>query len=79
MGVLIAYNWRMPKLMVALMILELPLTVFALVLFGVADPNTYRTKMWQDGANAGFNSNPNIIMFSYANYAPVEPPVVWSQ
>jgi hypothetical protein len=79
MRVLIAHEWRMPKLMVGLLILELPLTVLCLVLMGVADPNTYRTKLWADGGKAGLNSNPNIILYSYANYKPLEPPLVWSQ
>jgi hypothetical protein len=77
--VLIAHEWRIPRLMVALLITELPLTVLCLVLMGIADPNTYRTKLWADGGKAGLNSNPNIILYSYANYKPLEPPLVWSQ
>lgn len=77
--VLIAHEWRIPRLMVGLLITELPLTVLCLVLMGIADPNTYRTKLWADGGKAGLNSNPNIILYSYANYKPLEPPLVWSQ
>lgn len=65
--------------MVALFIIEFPLTVALLTLFGIADPNTYRTKMWQNGADQGFNSNPNEILYAYANYRPIDPPLVWSQ
>lgn len=76
--VLIAYRWRIPKLMVALFILELPLTVGMLILSGVADPDTYRSKMWQIGSDHGFNSNPNEILYAYANYKPIHVPLVWS-
>lgn len=74
----IAHNWKLPKLMIGLFILELPLTIACLVFFGVADPDTYRTRMWQNGSDKGFNSNPNEILYSYANYRPIKVPLVWS-
>ncbi|WPG97816.1 Hypothetical protein R9X50_00059700 [Acrodontium crateriforme] len=74
----IARRWRLPQLMTALFILEFPLTVACLTLFGIADPNTYTTKLWQNGADQGFNSNPNEILYSYANYKPINVPLVWS-
>ena len=64
--------------MYGLFLLELPATVGCLLLFGIADPNTYRTKLWQDGSNHGFNSNPNEILYSYANYKPIHTPLIWS-
>ncbi|EMC94457.1 hypothetical protein BAUCODRAFT_35677 [Baudoinia panamericana UAMH 10762] len=72
------YEWRIPKLMAALLILEFPLTVACLALYGIADPNTYRTKLWQNGADQGFNSAPSVILYSYANYKPIATPMVWS-
>lgn len=69
----------MPKIMVALFALEFPLTVAMLTLFGVADPNTYRTKLWQNGSDLGFNSNPNQVVYALANYRTFHIPVVWSQ
>ena len=65
--------------MVALFILEFPLTVAMLTLFGVADPNTYRTKLRQNGADLGFNSDASEAVYAYANYKPVVTPMVWSQ
>lgn len=65
--------------MYALFGLEFLLTVGALTLFGIADPNTYRTKLWQNGADQGFNSDPSIVLYSYANYRPIDTPIVWSQ
>lgn len=65
--------------MVALFILEFPLTVAVLTLFGVADPNTYRTALWQNGADRGFNSAPDEMIYAYANYRPYTTPTVWSQ
>lgn len=64
--------------MLALLVIELPLTVGMLVLFGIADGDTYRTKLWQNGSDYGFNSNPNEILYAYANYRPISVPLIWS-
>ena len=77
--VYIAHRWRLPKLMIALFVLETPLTIACLVFFGVADPDTYRTRLWQNGSDKHFNSNPNEILYSYANYQPIKVPLIWSQ
>lgn len=74
----LAHNWRYPKVIVGLFCFEFLMTVACLALYGIADPNTYRTKLWQNGADQGFNSNPNEILYAYANYKPIDPPVVWS-
>lgn len=74
-----ARQWRMPKLFIALMILEFLLTVACLTLMGIADPNTYRTKLWQNGFDQGFNSAPNSILYYYANWQPAKVPLIWSQ
>lgn len=77
--ILIARRWRWPKVMLGLFIIEFPLTVAALALFGIADPNTYRTALWQNGADLGFNSAPDERIYTLANYKPYTTPVVWSQ
>lgn len=59
--------------------LELPLNIALLALFGIASPNTYRTKLWQDGADNGFNSSPSTGLYAAANYRPYTTPKVWSQ
>lgn len=74
----IAYRWRTPKCIMALLCLEFPLTIACLTLYGIADPDTYRTKLWQNGYDKGFNSAPNSILYDYANYRPAHVPVVWS-
>lgn len=62
------------------MIAELAGTVPMLVLFGIAQPDLYRTKMWQVGYDNGFNSNPKMILYAYANHRPLPNiPFVWSQ
>lgn len=62
------------------MIVELLITVALLVLFGIAQPNLYRTQLWQAGDDLNFNSSPNVIIFAYANYKPLPTiPFVWSQ
>jgi hypothetical protein len=72
-------HWRYANLMYGFFVMELFLTVAALALYGIADPNTYRSKLWQNGADAGFNSDPSIVLYSYANYRPIKTPLVWSQ
>jgi hypothetical protein len=62
-----------------LVVIEFPFTVALLALFGIADPDLYRTLLWQDGANNGFNSNPNAALYAAANYRPYTTPKVWSQ
>jgi hypothetical protein len=62
-----------------LMVLELGGTVAALALFGIAEPNLFRTKLWQIGYDHGFNSSPKQILYAYANYRPIpKTPFVWS-
>ena len=62
-----------------LIALEFGLTVGLLAMVGIAAPNTYRTKLWQDGANNGFNSSPVTGLYAAANYRPYTTPKVWSQ
>jgi hypothetical protein len=73
-------KWRWPKVLIALMVFELAGTVAALALFGIADPDLFRTALWQVGSDNGFNSSPSQILYAYANYWPIpKTPFVWSQ
>jgi len=73
-------KWRWPKVLYTLFIIELGGTVAALALFGIADPNLFRTKLWQIGSDNGFNSSPKQILYAYANYRPIpKTPFVWSE
>lgn len=76
--IILAKQWRMPKFFVVLLLVELPLTVAMLTLMGIAHPNTYRTKLWQNGFDKGFNSAPNSILYDYANWRPAHVPEIWS-
>jgi len=60
------------------MMFELPFTVANLALFGIASPNLYRTILWRVGGEMGFNSDPSTVLYAYANYRPVNIPLVWS-
>jgi len=72
-------EWRWQKFFYILIVAEVPFTVSALALFGIADPDLYRTQLWQEGANHGWNSDPIEILYSYANYAPINTPTPWNQ
>lgn len=70
----------MPKFLLALFVIEFLGTIAALSLFGIADPNLFRTDFWKIGADYGFNSSPDMILYAYANYRPIPKiPFVWSQ
>jgi hypothetical protein len=63
-----------------LMVFELLGVVPCLVIFGIAQPDLYRTDLWQIGFENKLNSNPNMILYAYANYRPLPTvPLVWSQ
>ncbi|KAL1958193.1 hypothetical protein VTO42DRAFT_5048 [Malbranchea cinnamomea] len=77
--------WYLPRKYVSpwtfrvLLICEFPVTVALLALFGIASPDLYRTRLWQDGADNGFNSSPQRMIYELANYRPYTTPKVWSQ
>lgn len=62
------------------MVFELIGLIPALVIFGISQPNLYRTDMWQIGFDYKLNSNPNIVLYAYANHRP-QPnlPLIWSK
>lgn len=65
--------------MYLLMVAELAGLVPILVLFAMEQPDLYRTLFWQIGYDEGFNSNPNMIIYAYANHVPLPKiPLVWS-
>lgn len=63
-----------------LMLVELIGLVPILVIFGLAQPDLYRTDLWRIGFEHKLNSNPNMILYAYANYQP-QPnvPLIWSR
>lgn len=71
-------NYRHYWTFLILMAVELPFTIVILILTGIAAHNRYRTKLWQDGYDNGFNSAPNEILYALANYRPYHIPMVWS-
>lgn len=60
------------------MIAEIPFILPVLILTGIASHDTYTTKLWQDGANNGFNSAPNQIVYALTNGRTYKVPIVWS-
>lgn len=75
----ICHEWKKPMALKIMMGLEFLGTVAILTLFGIADPDLYRDVLWQIGATAGYCSNPNQVLYAYANYRPIPTtPLVWS-
>ena len=67
------------KIVWGLFAVELVFTVPALALFAIAQPDLYRTRLWQDGFDNRFNSNPEAMIFAMVNRTPYTVPPVWSQ
>jgi len=63
----------------ALLISEAPFIIAGLALYGIADPNTYRSRLWQDGFDNGFNSSPAQPIYDLVNGGQMHVPLVWSQ
>ncbi|KAI9695366.1 MAG: negative regulator of the PHO system [Bogoriella megaspora] len=72
-------RWHVPHVLRALFAIELCLIVATLALFGIAQPNTYRTKLWQDGFDNGFNSDPSQAAYAAYNHKTFKAPAPWSQ
>ncbi|KAL9132128.1 MAG: hypothetical protein Q9217_000062 [Psora testacea] len=72
-------QWKTPRTLRILFLLELALSIAALALFGIAQPDLYRTRFWQEGSKHGWNSNPDQLIYAYANYKPIKAPLPWSQ
>ncbi|KAI4104211.1 MAG: hypothetical protein L6R37_003380 [Teloschistes peruensis] len=72
-------QWKFPRTILYLFAVELAIEIAALALFGIAQPDLYRTRLWQEGSDHGWNSNPNEIIYAYANYRPINVPLPWSQ
>jgi hypothetical protein len=73
-------KWPSLPAMFLIMVPELLGTVAVLVLFGIAQPDLYRSQLWRAGDELGFNSSPNIILYAYANYEPLPTvPFVWTR
>lgn len=77
---LIQRPWRMRRPLYFGMVFELLGIVGVLVLFGVQQPDVFRTQFWEIGHLMGWNSSPNMILYAYANHQPLPTvPFVWSQ
>ena len=62
------------------MVPELAGIVPLLVLFALQSPDVWRTLFWRIGFENKLNSNPNMILYAYANHRPLpDIPFVWSQ
>ncbi|AEO70010.1 82bd76e8-28af-4d56-ad79-2a61f42719ba [Thermothielavioides terrestris] len=78
--VILRRPWRAKKPLYFGMIPELGGTIALLVLFGLQNPDAFRTLFWRIGFEHGLNSNPNMILYAYANFRPLPSiPFVWSQ
>ncbi|KAF5024711.1 hypothetical protein F66182_3225 [Fusarium sp. NRRL 66182] len=67
------------KTPIVLILLELAISATAVVLFSLAYPKSFRSRLWENGGEEGWNSNPNQRIYFYANHRePPEVPLLWS-
>lgn len=63
-----------------LMPVELAGLITVLVIFGIAQPDLYRSRMWHIGFEHGLNSNPSMVLYAHVNNTPLpKVPLVWSR
>ncbi|EXF74199.1 hypothetical protein CFIO01_06793 [Colletotrichum fioriniae PJ7] len=69
-----------PDLIAALLCFEAAVVFAALTLFGMAYPDRFRSRLWRNGGEEGWCSNPRMRIYFYANHEePPEIPLIWSQ
>ncbi|KAL4738747.1 hypothetical protein BDV11DRAFT_188998 [Aspergillus similis] len=71
-------KYRNHNLIYILMAVELAFIIAILTFTGIAAHDRYRTKLWQDGYENGFNSSPDTAVYAAANYRSYNTPKVWS-
>ncbi|KAK3388163.1 hypothetical protein B0T20DRAFT_110772 [Sordaria brevicollis] len=72
--------WRVRRPLYWGMVFELLGIVAVLVLFGIQQPDVFRSQFWEIGHQKGWNSSPNMVLYAYANHQPLPKiPFVWSQ
>ncbi|KAK4231248.1 hypothetical protein QBC38DRAFT_262833 [Podospora fimiseda] len=72
--------WRAKKPLYWGMLPELAGIVPLLVLFGVAQPDAYRSLFWRIGHDYKLNSSPTMLLYAYANFRPLPTvPFVWTK
>lgn len=58
---------------------ELTINLFIFALFASAYPDRYRTTLWVTGGTHGWNSDPTLRIYFYANHnVPPEIPWIWT-
>lgn len=71
---------RLEPLHVFALAAEFLIAFATLVLFTVIYADDLRTTLWEIGGDEGWNSNPRLRIYYYANHRePPEVPLIWSQ
>lgn len=68
------------QLQIASVMIEVAVTSITLFLFCCGYPDEFRTVLWEAGGENGWNSNPRLRIYDYANHRePPAIPLIWSQ
>ncbi|TEY86393.1 hypothetical protein BOTCAL_0009g00200 [Botryotinia calthae] len=72
--------WHKLKGRVYFILIEAHLVITVISLFLVGYPEAARKALWEEGGEHGFNSDPKMRIYFYANYVqPPEIPYIWSR
>lgn len=68
------------KLHNLIFLLELCICLVTVLLFALSYQKSIRRGLWENGGEEGWNSDPRLRIYYYANYRePPEIPLIWSQ
>ncbi|RSL68395.1 hypothetical protein CEP54_002822 [Fusarium duplospermum] len=68
------------KVPLSLLLVEMFIALTVVILFGLAYPDRFRSRLWENGGEEGWNSNPNKRIYFYANHQePPEVPYIWQK
>jgi hypothetical protein len=71
-------KYRSHRTVLIMMVVEFPFILMVMIVTGIASHDLYQTSLWQDGANNGFNSAPNQVVYALTNGRSYSVPIVWS-
>ncbi|TGO33292.1 hypothetical protein BHYA_0254g00070 [Botrytis hyacinthi] len=72
--------WHKLKVRLYFMLIEVHIIIIIISLFLIGYPDATRKALWEEGGQHGFNSDPKMRIYFYANYLqPPEIPFIWSR
>ncbi|KAI1120955.1 hypothetical protein F5Y10DRAFT_257359 [Nemania abortiva] len=75
-----SFKRNLSRIQLVAFVIEFILAIAAVIIHSIAYPESFRKTLWEIGGEAGWNSNPKLRIYFYANYRqPPEIPLLWTQ